>query len=94
MFRYPFLVDPRTNPYSPGAGLRPAALAGRESGIEAFEILADRAVNGLTSRSMGLPPLRLSGGVESVQAALAVVASSSNSIGVSRPRRRCRRRRW
>jgi hypothetical protein len=38
--------------------LRPAALAGRGRDIEAFEILAERAQNGLVSRSMVLSGLR------------------------------------
>jgi len=45
-------VDPRSNPYSPGAGLRPAALAGRERDIDVFEILTDRSGKSLSSRSM------------------------------------------
>jgi hypothetical protein len=51
-------VDPRTNPYNPGAGLRPAALAGRDGDIEAFEVLADRAQRGLISRSIVFSGLR------------------------------------
>ena len=51
-------MDPRTNPYNPGAGLRPVALAGRDHDIEAFEILADRARNGLMSRSIVFSGLR------------------------------------
>ncbi len=51
-------MDPRTNPYNPGAGLRPAALAGRDNDIEAFEILADRAQRGLISRSIVFSGLR------------------------------------
>ena len=51
-------MDPRTNPYSPGAGLRPAALAGRDDDIEAFEILADRAGRDLVSRSIVFSGLR------------------------------------
>lgn len=51
-------MDPRTNPYNPGAGLRPAALAGRGDDIEAFEILADRAQRGLVSRSLVFSGLR------------------------------------
>ena len=51
-------MDPRTNPYNPGAGLRPAALAGRKSDIEAFEILADRAQRDLVSRSIVFSGLR------------------------------------
>jgi len=44
-------MDPRTDPYNPGAGPRPAALAGWRADIEAFDILADRAQNGPISRS-------------------------------------------
>lgn len=51
-------MDPRRNPYNPGAGLRPVALAGRDDDVEAFEILADRAQNGLTSRSIVFSGLR------------------------------------
>ncbi len=51
-------MDPRTNPYNPGAGLRPAALAGRDDDIEAFEVLADRAERGLISRSIVFSGLR------------------------------------
>ncbi len=51
-------MDPRRNPYNPGAGLRPAALAGRDADIEAFEILADRAERGLISRSIVFSGLR------------------------------------
>lgn len=51
-------MDPRTNPYNPGAGLRPAALAGRGADIDAFEILADRAERGLLGRSIVFSGLR------------------------------------
>ena len=51
-------MDPRRNPYSPGAGLRPAALAGRDPDIEAFEILADRTALDLASRSTVFSGLR------------------------------------
>lgn len=51
-------MDPRTNPYNPGAGLRPVALAGRDGDIEAFEILAERARRSLVSRSMVFTGLR------------------------------------
>lgn len=51
-------MDPRINPYNPGAGLRPAALAGRDGDIEAFEVMADRAQNGHISRSIMFSGLR------------------------------------
>lgn len=51
-------MDPRHNPYSPGAGLRPAVLSGRDHDLQAFEVLLDRAENGLTSQSMVFTGLR------------------------------------
>ncbi len=51
-------MDPRRNPYSPGAGLRPTELAGRDDDIEAFEILIDRAEAGRPSRSIVFTGLR------------------------------------
>ncbi|MBK6968349.1 MAG: ATP-binding protein [Candidatus Neomicrothrix subdominans] len=51
-------MDPRNNPYNPGAGLRPVALAGRDRDIEAFEILADRAQSGKLARSVVFTGLR------------------------------------
>jgi hypothetical protein len=43
-------MDPRTNPYSPGAGARPPELTGREDLIERAAIALDRCRNGLPSR--------------------------------------------
>lgn len=51
-------MDPRLNPYSPGAGLRPAALAGRDHDIETFAILMDRAASSLSARSLVFHGLR------------------------------------
>lgn len=51
-------MDPRSNPYNPGAGLRPAALAGRAADIEAFDVLVHRAERGLVSRSIVFSGLR------------------------------------
>ena len=51
-------MDPVLNPYSPGAGLRPRELAGRESEIERFGVLRGRADRGLTSRSVVMTGLR------------------------------------
>ena len=42
-------MDPRINPYSPGAGARPPELSGREALIEKAEIALDRCRNGLPS---------------------------------------------
>jgi AAA ATPase-like protein len=46
------------NPYSPGAGLRPPELAGRDDDISAFETLLARAAAGRTSQSLVLTGLR------------------------------------
>jgi hypothetical protein len=51
-------MDPVANPYSPGAGLRPPELAGRDGEIARFEILRRRAQRGLTSRSIVMTGLR------------------------------------
>jgi hypothetical protein len=51
-------MDPVLNPYSPGAGLRPRELAGRESHLERFAVLRGRADRGLTSRSVVMTGLR------------------------------------
>lgn len=51
-------MDPTLNPYSPGAGLRPRDLAGRESEIERFDVLRRRATHKLTSRSVVMTGLR------------------------------------
>ena len=39
-------MDPRTNPYAPGAGTPPPALVGRDEQIETFDILLERLENG------------------------------------------------
>lgn len=51
-------MNPVGNPYSPGAGLRPRELAGRDREIETFDVLMARAASGLTSRSVVLTGLR------------------------------------
>ena len=51
-------MDPRDNPYAPGAGIRPPELAGREHEIEAFEILRARVRRGRISQSVVLHGLR------------------------------------
>jgi hypothetical protein len=51
-------VDPRENPYSPGAGVRPAELAGRSSDIEAFDVVLVRATAGRPAQSMVFYGLR------------------------------------
>ena len=51
-------MDPVRNPYSPGAGLRPAELAGREREIAQFDVLRARARQQRISQSMVLTGLR------------------------------------
>ena len=51
-------MDPRTNPYSPGAGVRPVALAGRDAAIETFEVLTARATAGRSAQSIVFYGLR------------------------------------
>ncbi len=51
-------MDPRTNPYAPGAGTIPPELAGRESIIERASIAMDRCRNGLSSRGLLMVGLR------------------------------------
>ncbi|HUU72682.1 MAG TPA: ATP-binding protein [Burkholderiales bacterium] len=51
-------MDPRTNPYAPGAGTLPPELAGRDDIIEQAAIALDRFRNGLAARSLLLVGLR------------------------------------
>lgn len=51
-------MDPRQNPYAPGAGTRPPALTGRDREIAAFEILIDRLRAGTAGQSMIITGLR------------------------------------
>ena len=51
-------MDPRTNPYAPGAGTKPPELAGRDELIEKAAIALDRFRNGLSARSLLLVGLR------------------------------------
>ena len=51
-------MNPARNPYSPGAGLRPRELAGRESEIEKFGFLTERAMAGLVSKSLVMTGFR------------------------------------
>jgi hypothetical protein len=51
-------VDPVRNPYSPGAGVRPPALVGREREIEAMEVALQRMLAGRDGRSQMLTGLR------------------------------------
>jgi hypothetical protein len=51
-------MDPRTNPYAPGAGTLPPQLAGRDEIIEQVSIQLDRCRNGLPFRSFLMVGLR------------------------------------
>ena len=51
-------MDPRRNPYAPGAGTRPPALTGRDREIDRYEILVDRLKQGVAGQSMIITGLR------------------------------------
>ncbi len=51
-------MDPRTNPYAPGAGTRPPELAGRDDVMEKAAIALDRFKAGLAARSLLFVGLR------------------------------------
>lgn len=51
-------MDPVLNPYSPGAGLRPPALVGRDDEMQAVAALVERARRDLVNRGMVLTGLR------------------------------------
>lgn len=51
-------MDPISNPYSPGAGLRPPELAGREADVTSFTTVIARAEAGRPSQSLVLTGLR------------------------------------
>ena len=51
-------MDPRSNPYAPGAGSPPPDLAGRDDLLERVSIALDRIRSGLAAKSMLLVGLR------------------------------------
>lgn len=51
-------MDPRRNPFSPGAGTRPPELAGRDELLERASIALDRIRAGRAARSVVLYGLR------------------------------------
>ena len=51
-------MDPVSNPYSPGAGLRPPELAGREAEVTSFTTMIARAEAGRSSQGLVLTGLR------------------------------------
>lgn len=52
------MLDPVLNPYSPGAGLRPPALVGRDDEMRAVAAVVERARRDLVNRGMVLTGLR------------------------------------
>src|SRR5687767_1455950 len=51
-------MNRRDNPYTPGAGRKPAVLAGRDEDLDAFRLLVDRLQAGHYERSMVFSGLR------------------------------------
>jgi hypothetical protein len=51
-------MDPIKNPYTPNAGSRPPALAGRHAELERFRVLVGRLARGATEQSMIVRGLR------------------------------------
>jgi hypothetical protein len=51
-------MDPRRNPYAPGAGTKPPALVGRDAQLESFDVLLERLENGYSEQSMIITGLR------------------------------------
>lgn len=51
-------MDPRKNPYAPGAGAKPPVLAGRDEELKSFEILLQRLERGYSEQSMIITGLR------------------------------------
>jgi len=51
-------VDPVRNPYSPGAGRRPAALVGRDDQLAEWDVAIQRVEAGRTAQPIGLYGLR------------------------------------
>ena len=51
-------MDERTNPYSPGAGLRPSALVGRDGELRGWGVALERIENARPTRSVVLHGLR------------------------------------
>ena len=51
-------MDPRKNPYAPGAGTKPPALVGRDEQVESFDVLLERLENGYAEQSLIVTGLR------------------------------------
>lgn len=51
-------MDPQLNPYTPGSGLRPLEMSGRQQEIDSFDLLIARTTLGRQNRSLMLTGLR------------------------------------
>ena len=51
-------MDPVTNPFSPGAGIAPPELAGRDALLETVRIALERVRTGMATKSVLLVGLR------------------------------------
>ena len=51
-------MDPRKNPYVPGAGTKPPALVRRDEQVESFDVLLERLENGYAEQSLIVTGLR------------------------------------
>lgn len=51
-------MDQRLNPYTPGSGVKPLKLAGRDPDLEAFRVLLERLADGRPERSLIYSGLR------------------------------------
>lgn len=51
-------MDQRLNPYTPGSGIKPRRLAGRDGDVDAFGLLLGRLADGLPERSLIYSGLR------------------------------------
>ena len=51
-------MEPRDNPYTPNAGAQPPALVGRDTELDAFDVLLARLERGATEQSMIITGLR------------------------------------
>ena len=51
-------MDQRLNPYTPGSGIKPLKLAGRDGDLEAFRVLLERLAGGQPERSLVYSGLR------------------------------------
>lgn len=51
-------MDQRLNPYTPGSGIKPKRLAGRDGDLEAFGVLLERLADGQPERSLIYSGLR------------------------------------